>query len=791
MAKKKKEVSTSYDTYLQTFKLKKSSQSEEDCLTVNEIMDIVKTSTDSRQNNNYHGATVSGSNSVGSKDWKPWWETQEKQYSMWAAPQTDGEYRSNVKSPIVLGRVEAVMQKMRKWQIRWAVKPADDDDKDKAKLAEFILDLTFQDPEMRRAIATWFKDALIHGTSFLRLTWREIRRDYKYPKTANLSKEEEKQVKEGKVIWEEKKDVVKFKGLVAEPVSIYEIFPDPQAKSNHGRYNACRYIDRKTVISFDDFRFDYAKDPNCKNTEFVKSGKDVTRTADYSMFLPPEDINGESVLIIEHEDQMNDRYVIIANGVVIRDTPLPYNHKEITYIKLDCIEFIHQYYGMGIPDLLKQIQATDEIGMNMILDALLRNVARKTVIAADGFGEFTRQMIEEDNQYISLKTNNQPIGNMIYESQHIPLGNEIFRILEINKQNATIATQMDPAQLALQQAGRTATATATSSAIIESAINSIMRNFMDGGLAVLGRHAYNIITQMWSIPEVKKLKGETEEKQYNKIRLQGVKILATEGKLEVEETGDDKYSFFEVKPEYLQTKQDLDIRVSPESAQIMDSAFIAQRAREMYAQMMPNAVDPSSPERMAAHPSPLYDARKLAQMYVEDNGLDDDLLINKEKNEKQEIKEAEMDVKLLMEGNVVASVPGRSDLHLLYELRALETLTARRKELEKTASEAQVIQDPVTMEPILNDAQKKMMGEFKKIQDAEHAIAEHLSGDSVKPEMEVAMAVKDSQPAQPAMQQQSAVPMPAGGNSMDGQVEAPMQASAPMMSENNGNQYGQ
>lgn len=765
-----KAINKDYRQYIEVHKLSFAKENRQDFDDAREVFDNYIKSWNARKTSCYWWVS---SENINGGDWARIWDIQEKQWMMWYKPQVGDQFRSNVKSPMTTGRIESTFQKLKKWDIKWVVRPTNSDDVGKAVVIQKLLDFEFQRDDMRESLMKWFHDTLIHGTGICRIYHTKEKRKYSFPKNKanDVSKDEIKTLKTGKTVWGDPKEVIKYEGLVIEPVPLFEFFPDPQAREIHSRTFNCRYVIRERIMGYDDFKQEYEDNPDFRNVEKVQPATAYNVYREYRFFRAPVDLTGDNVRVLEYENQLTDKYIITANDVVIYSAPLPYNHKELTYHKIDIINNPYQFYGLGFADLLRNLQGTEEIQINMMMDHIFRSINTKHLVEESVFGEMSETLARDDDWLIPIRTDGQPLSSKVFPMPVQPISFDAFRMLDTSKEMATMATQINPSQMNLQQASSTATATMISKEIVDTMLNCIMDNFALA-MTKMGRQAVSIERQMETVAKVKKITGEDKKEEikkiYKQIRLEGYQ-LTDKGKNQVEiKRVNDPYTFFEVKEEYLNTTSDLDYSISAESMQILSKGLEMQKAREMYAQLLPNAVDPGDPAKVAQHPLPLYDAVKLAQYYAQVNEVPEEVLLKPSKDKLEELQRAEEQTKLMLNTppKAVAGVPGEAIEHQLYHSMVLDQITNQIDNLKIQMDEQmksmpmQFDQMGMAMPPQPDQATQARLMQLMKWKQI---VANHLEIDKLPIEMEIdAGLMKAKQGNQPQQSPNPQIPMPVG-----------------------------
>jgi hypothetical protein len=126
-----------------------------------------------------------------------------------------------------------------------------------------------------------------------------------------------------------------------------------------------------TDVSWGAFREMVQFDNRFINTEFVKPGaeywiNDQMQVQEPDMSIPADET--KKVRMIEYWNRRTDQYVVIANGVLIRNCPLVDDHKELPFACLHMHRRPHTFYSKGIPKLIESLEAV----YNAIMQAEVR-----------------------------------------------------------------------------------------------------------------------------------------------------------------------------------------------------------------------------------------------------------------------------------------------------------------------------------------------------------------------------------------------------------------------------------
>lgn len=278
--------------------------------------------------------------------YEPWWDMGMKRWEGYKPPKDLADWQSNIVPPFTTSVVEAELAEIVDQTIRPKVAGRGPEDKPKALVLNKIIDYTWEigDADLEQFGA--LKEALICGTAFgQEYYWRDNRDVQFLSKFDAVTGVEEY----------EKKEVTDFDDVYLEHVSIWDLFFDEAARTiNRGPYKANDVI-RRYILSKDAFDSIYSgpvMDP-LGNAKYVKTGGDTNY---YEYYKPPQGISQDQVEVLWYWRRNPDSLIIVANDVVIRMGPNPYNHKQLPFAQAMDVVRPHQLYHKGEPELLESIQ---------------------------------------------------------------------------------------------------------------------------------------------------------------------------------------------------------------------------------------------------------------------------------------------------------------------------------------------------------------------------------------------------------------------------------------------------
>lgn len=271
----------------------------------------------------------------------------ERSYNNWKGKLDQSIYpwRSKLFIPWSFTVVETIIPKIFAREPKWrAIARNPDFPDDGPRTVQDLLTYQWIRMGMRTKMYDYIKDSLMYSKGYVKVTWNY--------QTKTKSYMEPIVGKDDKITFEKKeKSAVEYDDPVIEVVDPYDIYVDPDATSLE---NAEYLIHRKTVPLAK-----IKENPNYENTDEIQSTDttkdkhfdDLNRTSN----TPPPDKNKELVELLEYWEQ--DRLVVVANRrVVLRDTPNPYDHKQIPFVELDDYRDPHKYYGQSELSVIDPLQ---------------------------------------------------------------------------------------------------------------------------------------------------------------------------------------------------------------------------------------------------------------------------------------------------------------------------------------------------------------------------------------------------------------------------------------------------
>lgn len=277
----------------------------------------------------------------------PVWE---RSYKNWRGEldKTIYPWRSKLFVPWSFTVVETIIPKVFARDPKWrAISRSPDFSPDSPQVVQDLLNFQWSRMNMRMKMYDYIKDSLMYSKGMAKVSWKF--------KTKTKTIMEPQVGKDDKITFKEvKKTDIDYDDPMVEIIDPFDIYIDPDATSAGYGGDAKFLIHRKTVPLKD------VKDnTNYQNVDKIQQADYADQYMDklvrFRDNTPAKDKHSDLVEILEYWEK--DRLIVIANrSVVLRDTPNPYNHKEIPFIELDDYRDPHRLYGQSELSVIDPLQ---------------------------------------------------------------------------------------------------------------------------------------------------------------------------------------------------------------------------------------------------------------------------------------------------------------------------------------------------------------------------------------------------------------------------------------------------
>lgn len=501
------------------------------------------------------------------------WDVYDRLYLSYPASEPPEDWQANIFVPMTMSTILAILAEITARRTRWRLLPTAPDDEPKVDTLSAITEYTLDKGNWDHESFKRDLDKLIYGTS----VWKEIYREDRRVIRKRTFVKEGGERKE-KIITE---DVREFNDVYGKHIPLRQFYLDDQATEIR---NARDCIER-TISNISDFKTRYSKYRNANKVKewgFIKpsiseqqiqnipAGGDTNVEGDYT---PMSQLKDNQVEVIEYWSKPDDRHVIMANGIIVVDEPIPYDHKQLPYAMDVAIPRPNCAYGIGIPQLLEGTNEELNTLHNMMIDTGKLDINTPHVV-----GGMT--VLDEDEMTV------RPGGVIAVDDvaqwkqvQQKGLVQSHFALVEEVKQIARIASGLDVrfAENSAPSGGGDDTAT------------EVIR-LQEASLRRIG--LLNKILELHCLHRIGWLRTANIQ-QFYKDPLKVEMLMDDEGNIVLDELtgkpkykkstrrirfqkeGEASYSFQEITPE--QIRANVDVQVVPQSTQPMSQAVLIKR----------------------------------------------------------------------------------------------------------------------------------------------------------------------------------------------------------------------
>lgn len=429
------------------------------------------------------------------------------------------DWQSNYFIPLTTSIVEQLLAEMIDQKPQPIILPFSREDKPKAMVMRHIFDRSWEIADGDIELFDIIKNALIEGTGMAQEYYFKDRRIIK--RAVGFDKKgKEKMVKY------EDMDEVDYDDVYMEAVRNDDIFVDPDARDiNRGPYKA-KDIFRRYILDIDDFRTFFVNSSwdQLGNAKLVEPGKGDTNY--YENYKPPQGIDrSRQVEVLWHwmrkpEDALN----IIANDVVIRMGPNPYNHKQLPFARAVDVRRTHQFYGKGEAELLDSIQEELNTYRRQLMDRAHLDIDKMAFVSRNETLD-ERDLIARPHGLVPVE---DPQSIKFAEYGDVPRSVEMI-------QNNLQSDAVKVTGVENRDQGLPTPSTATEAAILTEKttkrIKMKLRLLEKGFLVDIGRLRVANIIQFYSQPKIERIVGPENSE---KFRIQ-IEKLSMENKLVVDQ----------------------------------------------------------------------------------------------------------------------------------------------------------------------------------------------------------------------------------------------------------------
>jgi len=503
-----------------------------------------------------------------------------------------------------------------------------------------------------------------------------------------------------------KTTLVEYSDGAIIPLNIYEFFPDPDARCIEGPSHEAIDAIWRITPSLEQFRAEFK---NSTDPYIIKDNIDKVKSASATyvaygnvqsqrpFFQMPKDLISTSnrVEVLKYYNKSTDKFIIIVNDVVLRDGPLPYNHKKLPFSIVKFIDFPHQFYGVGIPAVVESLQSEDETLRNMAMEALKKSIWRAVFINSQVFGSVDTQWDRVEHG-MKIEVDGPIEGNIEWDQGAPNLPFQAIQFMRNDLDNDAIqATGINSMAYSNPQPNQPVRNNLLTQQSTQLLMAKAMTNFGHGYVKAIEQlisiaqqkmpDSYEYIMDDNEEPE-KDDKGDYK-KEYKKIRVQGKKLVENiDGTKDLEDIGEESSDII-ITPDLIKTKSHLKVMIDTDRLTPISQGYKIQNIQNAIQFLAPILANP----QMMLAPGMI----ELVHEYVDINGMSPRIYEKiQDAGSKEDEDLAKEQFADMEKGKQISGIPGESDAHKIIHATQLIELNnelndpsgqpERKMELSKT-----------------------------------------------------------------------------------------------------------
>jgi hypothetical protein len=768
---------------------------------VNKIQDRLNKMIEFRKKNCYWQSSYT--------DWVDRWDRDELLWSMQTGKQIKFTTMP-VSSSVVFGPVQAALAQFADSRRTFIFKENPGVEKLKAKITQTYIENFQERTHFENIEFELFRDQLIYGTAFTYNGWltkkRKVekmlsRKEIEAKNPINIVVEEGQDIEE--VISRETQKILSNKKNLTETIEITDyddlyvrrvdprdVYFEPHALCINGMNRESRDCVEVITTTIQEVVNTYSTsdDPFILkkniNTDQIKTGfgKDNIdlNSNNFNRNELTNDPTGDLVKLYHYWNKYEDKYIIICNDTLIRNGPLPYNHKLLPYSRFVGLPLPNSLYGAGIPALLDDIQSQDER-----FKALTYGVAEYNadpITSYYGSGSFETQLkevYESGKPKTGTLIKQDTAQDTIVRAEPITMPYDIFRLQDGLKEEAIKVSGVNSL---LNGNPNLNTAVRNNQLIQENSLlilRMIANNYATLGLTDLVKQLV-LVGQQKEDEHYQNVESQVKKDTQSPEMAMALKKLRTSG-FEVNSNGEMQKSneggIVELTPDMIKAMNEVDITVKVDTVALSSKQLLAQESAEVLDKILLVFSNPMLTENkvvMAALKDYLdkknVDPNILG--YFQDDSSDESDILADYQNEQ------------MMAGNDEAPLPDMSETHLAKHSVLLNEKLVEFYQLENEIKGFSGLNidntDMMTQEQMISDytALNQQKEELLSFIDR---LRTHLIGDIQKKTQraESAITAADSILSM-GMPMQDPMMMAQGGQMADPMAQDPAQQLNPM-----------
>lgn len=441
----------------------------------------------------------------GRKEAEGEWESADKQFRMYTPPKEADDWRANFVLPDGFAAVQADAQEKIERKSRPLLRAVGDDDGSVSAFGNGIMNWNMNRTGFDYQYFLAKYAAGIRGTSFLWDNWRTDERTVHDPVDVN---------EDGTLKYEEKK-IIDFDDDFTEWVENEWIFLDPAGDHIEKKRDCIR----REILDIDEFVRIYGARGDFKNTDKVRPGGELTRTA---FFRQEKDIEDREVEILHYYNRSIDRYDAIANNVVVREGYLPTKHKELPVTPIYHYYIPGRFWGFGIPRVI-QSQTEERTALRRLRLDRAKMQTNKMFLVDDRVDIDEEDAVVRPHGFIEINTGGVPLSQVITPLEYSDIPVSSYKEEELMLEDIRRAHGIDDRIQGVNVGG-----TATEAALLKESslkrVNMIAQLAEMDALRRLGKIKWSNIQFFYPEATIEHITEENESKDkkiYRTISVEG------------------------------------------------------------------------------------------------------------------------------------------------------------------------------------------------------------------------------------------------------------------------------
>lgn len=422
------------------------------------------------------------------------WEQADKEYQMFIEEKDPDDWHADVHLPDAFAGIQTQAQETIERLSRPTLTATEESDEPLSEFCNDVINYNMNNTNYDYQYYLGKLNASIRGTSFFMDYWRTEKRIIKDPDSINA---------DGTIKYVDK-EKVDFDDDYLEWIPNEFIYIDDAAKD----IDEARDGFRREIINIDEFHRKYGLNPNYFDTEQVYAGGERSNK---SFFQMPRDITNQDVEVLHYFNRSTDAYWVVANNVTIRDTPLPWKHKELPFVVLYQYRVPGFFWGIGIPKVVHALSEERKTIRNLNLDRQKLQI-NKMFLHNNAYDLDEEDMVSRPHGLIGIDTNGRPLSEAIQPVEYGDVPASYFKTEEILLEDIRRAHGIDD-RISGAQVGSTATQAALQKESAIKRINLISIQAEMSTVLRIGRLKWANIQFFYSVPKMEAISEDNEERQ--------------------------------------------------------------------------------------------------------------------------------------------------------------------------------------------------------------------------------------------------------------------------------------